>query len=141
MSNISEQVLAVINEHGPLSEMDIACELDVSYKQVRGAALALMRSRRARWFRGRLCPTPTMPSVDARRGLPPAGTKVRADLPVGSQMIHRIVGTLKWAHESGEWGLVSIQSVYAFWREHEQSGRELPRGEYETVRPIDIVDY
>lgn len=51
-----------IRRHGAMSAMDIACHLslvdgvDISFKQVNGAAVSLIRSGRARWFRGRLKP-------------------------------------------------------------------------------------
>ena len=43
-----------LRQEGPMTEMDLACWCDLSYLQVRGAALALVRQRRARWFRGKL---------------------------------------------------------------------------------------
>lgn len=51
-----------IRRHGAMSAMDIACHLslvdgvDISFKQVNGAAVSLIRSGRARWYRGRLKP-------------------------------------------------------------------------------------
>jgi hypothetical protein len=53
-------VLRTIDKHGPLSAMDIACHAtiiegaDLTLRQVRGAALALIKQGRARWFRDRL---------------------------------------------------------------------------------------
>lgn len=38
----------------PIGEMDAAIELDVHWRQVRGAALHLIRQGSARWYRGRL---------------------------------------------------------------------------------------
>lgn len=38
----------------PVSEMDAAIALDVSWKQVRGASIGLIRNHRARWLRGKL---------------------------------------------------------------------------------------
>ena len=41
----------------PASDMDIACELGLHWRQVRGLALGLIRQGRARWYRGRLVRT------------------------------------------------------------------------------------
>jgi len=38
----------------PVSEMDAAVELGVSWRQIRGAALSLQQKGQARWLRGRL---------------------------------------------------------------------------------------
>lgn len=38
----------------PATDMDLACELGVHWRQVRGLALSLIRRREARWYRGRL---------------------------------------------------------------------------------------
>ena len=38
----------------PATDMDLACELGVHWRQVRGMALGLVRQGHARWFRGRL---------------------------------------------------------------------------------------
>lgn len=38
----------------PVTDMDAACELEVHWRQIRGAALKLIGAGRARWFRGRL---------------------------------------------------------------------------------------
>jgi hypothetical protein len=43
-----------ITKHGPMSEMDAACWLDVSYLQIRGAALSMIGRGQARWLRGKL---------------------------------------------------------------------------------------
>lgn len=49
-----------IRRHGAMSAMDIACHLslvegvDVSFKQVNGAAVSLISSGKAKWYRGRL---------------------------------------------------------------------------------------
>lgn len=51
---ISAKVERLIERDGPMREMDIACELDVSYLQVRGAAMYLIRQRKARWLRKKL---------------------------------------------------------------------------------------
>lgn len=40
----------------PISEIEAAVELDVTWRQVRGAAINLIRGGHARWFRGRLVP-------------------------------------------------------------------------------------
>lgn len=50
----------VLRKEGPATAMDLACHLSlidgvqITQKQVRGAALALIRAGRARWFRGKL---------------------------------------------------------------------------------------
>lgn len=38
----------------PASEMDAAIALGVSWRQVRGASISLIRNSQARWYRGRL---------------------------------------------------------------------------------------
>lgn len=43
-----------IREEGPMPEMELACWCDLTYLQVRGAALSLIRQGRARWFRKKL---------------------------------------------------------------------------------------
>jgi hypothetical protein len=43
-----------VRKEGAMSEMDIACWLNLSYLQVRGAALSLIRKKRARWLRKKL---------------------------------------------------------------------------------------
>lgn len=43
-----------IEERLPATDMELAFLLDLSYKQVRGAALHLIKVGRARWFRGKL---------------------------------------------------------------------------------------
>ena len=48
----------------PVTEMDAAIALDVSWKQVRGASIGLIRNRRARWLRGKLVPLAVAPSAD-----------------------------------------------------------------------------
>jgi hypothetical protein len=54
---------------GPMTEMDLACWLDlgmgvsITPKQVRGAALSLIKGGRARWLRNRL--TPLKPALQA----------------------------------------------------------------------------
>jgi hypothetical protein len=50
----AEAVMRAVQEQGPMSEMDLACWLDLSYRQVRGAALSLIRAGRARWLRHKL---------------------------------------------------------------------------------------
>lgn len=47
---LSERLEALL----PISDMDAAIELDVTWRQVRGAALRLLASKRARWLRGKL---------------------------------------------------------------------------------------
>lgn len=52
----------VLREEGAMTPMDIACALsivhghDLSLPQIHGAALQLLRTGRARWFRGKLVP-------------------------------------------------------------------------------------
>lgn len=53
---ISAQVLQTVKIEGPMTEMDLACWLDITYLQVRGAALALGRKGQARWLRNKLVP-------------------------------------------------------------------------------------
>lgn len=54
-----------IHKQGPMTAMDLACWLslaegvDITSPKVRGAALALIRQGRARWFRGKLTPLTT----------------------------------------------------------------------------------
>lgn len=48
------KVARALRENGPMTEMDIACWCDIPYKQVRGAALSLIRVGKARWFRKKL---------------------------------------------------------------------------------------
>ena len=52
-----------VREEGPMSEMDLACWCDLTYLQVRGAAMYLHRHGVARWLRGKLVllPTPSAP--------------------------------------------------------------------------------
>lgn len=50
----SWHVERAIQQEGPMSEMDLACWCDLTYLQVRGAALFLTRQRRARWYRKKL---------------------------------------------------------------------------------------
>lgn len=50
----AELVWRTVAEHGSMSEMDLACWLGMSYLQVRGAALSLIRAGRARWLRRKL---------------------------------------------------------------------------------------
>lgn len=38
----------------PATDMDLACELDLHWRQVRGLALGLIRRGQARWYRGKL---------------------------------------------------------------------------------------
>ena len=38
----------------PATDMDLACELDMHWRQVRGLALGLVRQGQARWYRGKL---------------------------------------------------------------------------------------
>lgn len=52
------QLDRVLREHEPMTEMELACWLDVSYLQVRGAAMGLVRRRIARWLRGKLVVMP-----------------------------------------------------------------------------------
>ena len=51
---LSQKIVEIVEKGGPLPEMFLAAELDVSYLKVRGAALFLIRQKRARWFRNRL---------------------------------------------------------------------------------------
>lgn len=59
----------VIRQDGPMTDMDLACHLSLidgiqlTPAQVRGAALQLIRTRRARWIRRKL--TPTAPNLSA----------------------------------------------------------------------------
>lgn len=62
VSSLPDRVVRVLKESGPLPEMWIASELDCSYMQVRGAALQLARTGRARWFRKRLTLTEQLPA-------------------------------------------------------------------------------
>jgi hypothetical protein len=48
--SLTERLAALL----PVSEMDAAIELDVTWRQVRGASIGLLKTKRARWFRGRL---------------------------------------------------------------------------------------
>jgi putative metallohydrolase (TIGR04338 family) len=45
----------------PTSDMDAAILLGVSYRQIHGAALALIRAGTARWYRGKITPLATQP--------------------------------------------------------------------------------
>lgn len=55
----------VVRQHGPMTEMDLACHLslaegiDITPPQVRGAALHLIKCGRARWLRHKLVLLPT----------------------------------------------------------------------------------
>lgn len=51
---LSARLKRLITEQGPLSEMWAAAELDVSYLQVRGAMLQLIRRGEARWYRKKI---------------------------------------------------------------------------------------
>lgn len=57
-----------LREEKPMSEMDLACWLDLSYLQVRGAAMNLIRHGKARWLRRKLVPIlPEVPVVAVRK--------------------------------------------------------------------------
>jgi hypothetical protein len=45
----------------PTTDMDAAVLLGVSYRQIHGAALSLIRSGTARWYRGKIAPLATQP--------------------------------------------------------------------------------
>ena len=45
-----------LQEQEPMTEMELACWIDVSYLQVRGAAMGLIRQGKARWLRRKLVP-------------------------------------------------------------------------------------
>ena len=49
-ATLGERLLPLL----PASDMDLACELGVHWREVRGASLGLIRSGRARWLRGKL---------------------------------------------------------------------------------------
>lgn len=72
-----------LKEEKPMAEMDLACWLDVSYLQVRGAAMHLIRNGKARWHYGKLCPMgallpPPPPPAKVPRKVNPASTKATA---------------------------------------------------------------
>jgi hypothetical protein len=54
--SLTERLLGLL----PISEMDAAFELDVSWRQVRGASIRLLQHKRARWLRGKLVPIQSM---------------------------------------------------------------------------------
>lgn len=45
-----------LREEKPMTEMELACWCDLTYLQVRGAAMHLIRNGLARWLRGKLVP-------------------------------------------------------------------------------------
>jgi hypothetical protein len=47
-------VAKAIRDEGPMSEMDLACWCDLTYLQIRGAAMHLIKTGRARWLRKKL---------------------------------------------------------------------------------------
>jgi hypothetical protein len=47
-------VKRAIDLEGPMTEMDLACWLDLSYLQVRGEAMHLIKNGKARWLRKKL---------------------------------------------------------------------------------------
>ena len=47
---LSERLAQIL----PVSEIDAAIELDVTWRQIRGTSISLIRNRRARWLRGKL---------------------------------------------------------------------------------------
>lgn len=51
---LHRKVVDVIARCGPLTDIEIALELQVSYRAVRGASLTLIRSGAAKWMRNRL---------------------------------------------------------------------------------------
>jgi len=53
----SERVLRAVREDGPMTEMELACQLGLSYLQVRAAAMTLIRKGAARWLRCKLVPS------------------------------------------------------------------------------------
>jgi hypothetical protein len=58
----AERIRRAIFAEGPMTEMDIACWLDLSYLQARGGALALIRQGKARWLRRKLTLTAKAPA-------------------------------------------------------------------------------
>jgi hypothetical protein len=54
---VSWRLERALESERPMTEMDLACWLDVSYLQVRGAAMYLIRQGKARWLRRKLVPT------------------------------------------------------------------------------------
>jgi hypothetical protein len=50
----SWHVERAVRDEGPMTEMDIACWCNLTYLQVRGAALHLIKTGRARWLRKKL---------------------------------------------------------------------------------------
>lgn len=50
--SLTERLLELL----PISEMDAAFELYVTWRQVRGASIRLLQHKRARWLRGKLVP-------------------------------------------------------------------------------------
>jgi len=50
----SAAVARAIRDEGPMTEMDLACWCDLTYLQVRGAAMHLIKTGRARWLRKKL---------------------------------------------------------------------------------------
>ena len=52
--NLSQRLVRTVKEHGPMSEMDLACWLDCSYLQVRAAAMTPIKQGAARWLRHKL---------------------------------------------------------------------------------------
>lgn len=50
------RVADAVKRGGPMTDIEIALDLGVSYRVVRGAALGLIRSSSHRWLRGKLTP-------------------------------------------------------------------------------------
>lgn len=51
---IAQNLMHAVKTEGPMTEMDLACWLDLSYLQVRGAAMGLIKRGQARWLRNKL---------------------------------------------------------------------------------------
>lgn len=55
---LSKKLIDTVKEHGPMTEMDLACWLDMTYLQVRAAAMTPIKAGLARWLRHKLVLTP-----------------------------------------------------------------------------------
>jgi hypothetical protein len=53
-NNPASLIERAVLEEGPMTEMDLACWCDLTYLQVRGAAMFLIRQGKARWLRRKL---------------------------------------------------------------------------------------
>lgn len=89
-----------LRQERPMAEMDLACWLDVSYLQVRGAAMHLIRMGKARWHYGKLVPAgallpPAPPAPPAKRAATGRSVSARAKA-LGIEIERQAGGYMLW---------------------------------------------